>query len=339
MIDLEKELQNYHADSISIAVIKDYQVQETLTAGPNITPHTRFQAASISKMVFALAVLRLVSEGKLALEADINDYLGNEPLTRQDGTPAKASVQQILAHTAGVNGHGFEGDKAGESLPTTAQIIAGEPPCNSPRIYQEHMPQEHWIYSGGGYTVLQQCVEKVTQMPFVDFMDACILMPLEMQESSFRQDLTENLAYGCEEDGRPMKGGHNRMPEYAAAGLWTTPSDMARFGMHIQKILRGEKGLISQSLAQKMITPQHSDVLNMEGTQCHTGLGCYLKTIGNEAYFGHSGSNVGFESLVNFSVNSGNGCCTFVNGNGVSPLIWKVQSMLLEKGSRYIDRL
>lgn len=330
MLDLNKELQNYHADSISIAVIKEYQVRETMTAGPGITPHTRFQAASISKMVFALAVLRLVSEGKLALEADVNDYLGSEPLTRQEGAPAKASVRQILAHTAGINVHGFEGYRPGESLPTTAQIIAGEPPCNSPKVYQEYTPEEHWVYSGGGYMVLQRSIENITGQPFTDFMEDCILTPLGMTESSFRQDLTENLAYGCEKERKPMEGGHNQMPEYAAAGLWTTPSDMAKFGIHIQKILRGEEGVILQSLAQKMITPQHSDLLNMEGTQCRTGIGCYLKTLHDKLYFGHSGSNVGFESLVNFSVEGGSGSCIFVNGNGVSPLIWKVQEEILK---------
>lgn len=330
MIDLEKELQNYDADSVSIAVIREYEVQETFTAGPGVTPHTRFQAASISKMVFALGVLRLVSEGRLALEDEVNAYLGSEPLTRQDGAPAKASVEQILAHTAGINVHGFEGYKAGESLPTTAQIIAGELPCNSPRVYQEYTPGEHWIYSGGGYMVLQKCVENITGMSLVDWMDGCILEPLGMKESSFRQEQTESLAYGCEKGGRPMENGHNQMPEHAAAGLWTTPTDMARFGIHIQKILRGESGLISQGLAQRMITPQHSDVLDMEGTKCRIGLGCYLKRIGSDSYFGHSGSNVGFESLVNFSVHGGSGCCTFVNGNGVSPFIWKVQDEILK---------
>lgn len=329
MINLQQELQNYPADSVSIAIIRNYQICETMTEGPGITSHTRFQAASISKMVFTLGVLRLVAEGRLSLEDDVNQYLGSEPLTRQNGAAASASVRQILAHTAGINVHGFEGYGPGESLPTTSQILAGEPPCNSPRIYQEYEPEEHWVYSGGGYTVLQRCVENMTQRTIPEFMDNFILAPLGMTDSSFSQDLSGNLAYGCTSDGSPMADGHNRMPEYAAAGLWTTPTDMARLGIHLQRILQGESGLIPQSLMQTMITPQHSDILNMEGTQCQTGLGCYLKTIGQARYFGHSGSNVGFESLVNFSVEDGNGCCTFVNGNGVSPFIRKVQEAAL----------
>lgn len=120
------------------------------------------------------------------------------------------------------------------------------------------------------------------------------------------------------------------MPEQAAAGLWTTAEDLAKFGIHIMNILRGENGLIPRSLAKLMTSPQHSDVFDMEGTKCRTGLGCYLKDIGGKKYFGHSGGNVGFVSLVNFSAESGDGCCTLVNSDGAVPLLLKIQSKFLE---------
>lgn len=329
-MDFLKELQKYGGNSLSLAVVRNYKISETIAVGMDITPHTRFQAASISKMVFTLAVLRLVSEGKISLEDDVNRYLGGTTLTDRDGNPARVNVRQILSHTAGLGVHGFDGYPVGSVLPTTSQIIAGEPPCNSPKVCCEYDPDEHWVYSGGGFMVLQKCVENITETDFANFMEKYVLLPLEMADSTFRQDITENLAKGYTENSEPVFGGHMLMPEQAAAGLWTTAADLAKFGIHIQNILRGVDGLIPKSLAELMTSPQHSDVFDMEGTKCRTGLGCYLKDIGGKKYFGHSGGNVGFVSLVNFSAESGNGCCTLVNSDGAVPLLLKIQSKFLE---------
>lgn len=272
----------------------------------------------------------MVYDGKLSLNDDVNNYLGDCPLIRQDGTQGKATIRQILTHTAGINVHGFAGYQVGVKLPTTSQIIAGELPCNSPKIYQKYNPDVHWKYSGGGFMILQKCVENITEMDFADFMDAYVLLPLNMLDSTFRQNLTENLAQGYTKKFERVPGGHKLMPEQAAAGLWTTALDMAKFGLHIQNILRGRAGLISQKLAKKMVMPQHNELLKLEGTLCYTGLGCYLKTIYGEKYFGHSGGNEGFESLVNFSVSDGNGCCIFINSNDAYPLILKLQNEFLK---------
>lgn len=329
-MDFLKELQKYGGNSLSLAVVRNYKISETIAVGTDITPHTRFQAASISKMVFTFATLRLVSEGKFSLEDDVNRYLGGTSLTDRDGNPARVNVRQILSHTAGLGVHGFDGYTVGSVLPVTSQIIAGEPPCNSPKVCREYAPDEHWVYSGGGFMVLQRCVENITETDFADFMEKYALSPLEMADSTFRQDVTENLAKGYTEKSEPVFGGYMLMPEQAAAGLWTTAADLAKFGIHIQNILRGVDGLIPKSLAKLMTSPQHSDVFDMEGTKCHTGLGCYLKDIGGKKYFGHSGGNVGFVSLVNFSAESGNGCCILVNSDGAVPLLLKIQSNFLE---------
>lgn len=324
-MDFLNELKKFGADSLSLAVIRNYQIVETVAVGNDITPHTRFQAASISKMVFTFAVLRLASESRISLYDDVNRYLGRTPLTDRDGNPARVNVRQILSHTAGIGVHGFDGYPVGSVLPTTSQIIAGEPPCNSPKICCEYAPDEHWVYSGGGFIVLQKCVENITETDFADFMERYVLSPIGMEDSTFRQDITGNLAKGYTENSEPVSGGHMLMPEQAAAGLWTTATDMAKFGIHIMNILRGGDGLISKNLAELMTLPQHSDVFDMEGTKCRTGLGCYLKNIGGTPYFGHSGGNIGFVSLSNFSAESGDGCCTLVNSDEAFPLLLKLQ--------------
>lgn len=136
--------------------------------------------------------------------------------------------------------------------------------------------------------VLQRCVENITELDFADFMEQYVLSPLGMQNSSFRQDLTDGLARGYVDGHTPLPGGHNLMPEQAAAGLWTTAEDLARFGIHLQDILRGRTGLIPRRLAEEMVTPQHGDLLELEGARCRMGLGCFLKTIHGTPHFGHS---------------------------------------------------
>ena len=130
-MDWKRELEEHQADSLSVAVIRNFQIADTVAQGDGVTAHTRFQAASVSKMVFAAAVLRLAAEGRLSLEDDIGRYLGELPLHNAEGRPARATVRQVLAHTAGFGVHGFYGYGHGEELPTTAQIVLGEPPTRA----------------------------------------------------------------------------------------------------------------------------------------------------------------------------------------------------------------
>lgn len=317
------------ATALSIAVVRNYQIVDRITVGAEITVHTRFQAASISKEIFALAVLRLVEEGKLGLDEDVNQYFQEYRVPKRDGTLAKLTVRQILSHTAGLTVSGFDGYEAGAGIPNTLQIIQGEPPCNSSKVVQEFSAGLKWQYSGGGYMVLQRCVEEVTGMEFSAFMKEYVLDPLEMTDSTYRQDITENLAFGYGFWDEDFQVGHRIMPEQAAAGLWTTASDLAKYGIHVQNILRGRSGLISRRTAEEMIRPQHNDLLNMEGTLCQTGLGCYLKTIHGQKYFGHSGENLGFVSLMNFSIQDGNGVCTLINFNEGRKLLCPIQEEYL----------
>lgn len=147
-MDFLSELEKCGANSLSIAVVRNHQITEAITEGHGVTTHTRFQAASISKMVFTLAFLRLVSEGRISLEDDVNNYLGDCPITDREGNTVSLNARQILSHTAGLGVDGFYGYPMGTVLPTTSQIINGEPPCNSPKVYCEYAPDEHWVYSG-----------------------------------------------------------------------------------------------------------------------------------------------------------------------------------------------
>ena len=285
---------------LSAVKIKGFEIEETFTVGDGITNHTQFQAASISKAVFAVGLLRLIEERSLSLDADIAEYCKMFKLLKLDGSPAKATLRQLLSHTAGLNVHGFLGYTDPENLPTTLQIINGELPSNSEKVIQVDAPGQRWKYSGGRYMLLQQMVEEMTGMD---------------PASSY---------------------GYYFMLEHAAAGLWTTPGDLAKFGIHIQKILAGEDGLITCQFALEMLTAQCADVFNHEGgRKCQMGLGFFLKTINGKKFFGHSGGNVGFVSVMNFSVEDGCGACIMVNDDSVDALkfMLEMQKKLLEENN------
>lgn len=153
-----------------------------------VTTATLFQAGSISKPVSALGSLRLVEQGKLALDEDVNARLSSWKVPENEFTKAKkATLRGLLSHTAGFTVHGFLGYATDEPVPSLVQVLGGAKPANSSPIRVDVMPGSQWRYSGGGYTVMQQLVVDVTDKPFPQFMQESVLGPLGMTESTFEQ--------------------------------------------------------------------------------------------------------------------------------------------------------
>jgi len=147
---LSKRMDALHIPGVSIAVIHGGKLEWARgfgvmsIGGPPVTPETLFQAASISKPVTTLAVLKLVQAGKLNLDADVNRYLvawklpGNE-FTQQ----GPVTLRGLLTHSAGVTVHGFEGYRAGEPIPSLEQVLNGESPANNPPIRVDMVPGQN----------------------------------------------------------------------------------------------------------------------------------------------------------------------------------------------------
>src|SRR5512139_1842453 len=250
-MNLSERMQHYHVPGVSIALIdretisaQGFGVQQAGDDSP-VTTQTRFQAASISKPVSALAVLSLVQNGTLDLDVDVNTYLHSWQVPENEHTREhKVTLRGLLSHTAGLTVHGFPGYAAGETVPSLRQILDGEPPANTQPVRVETAPGSQYSYSGGGYTVMQLLVEDVTGLPFPAWMRSTVLDPLQMGHSTFEQPLPAHYAeeaatahYG---DGRPIDGKWHTYPEMAAAGLWTTPSDLARFIMELSASYTGK---------------------------------------------------------------------------------------------------
>jgi len=307
---------------VGIAVINDgkiewakgYGVAEAGSATP-VSPRTLFQAASISKSVASLAALRMVEQGKLALDADVNGRLISWKVPENDFTAKeKVTLRRLLSHTAGLTVHGFGGYAADAPVPTLVQVLDGKKPANSAAILVDVLPGSINRYSGGGFTVMQQLLIDVSGRPFPDLLAELVLNPLGMGDSTYEQPLPSNrrerAASGHRPDGTLLPGKYHTYPEMAAAGLWTTPTDLARFLIEIQRALQGKSGSLSAKMAKEMTTAVKDGY----------GLGLSLQGTGAEARYGHGGSNEGFRCNMIAFVEGGRGAVVMTNGDAGSML-------------------
>ncbi len=314
-------MAHYHIPGLSLACIHDGTVEWTQAfgiarvGGGPVTPETLFQASSISMPVTALAVLRLVEQGKLNLDVDVNQYLRSWKLpTNRFTEHQKVTLRELLSHTAGATVHGFEGYAAEKKVPTLVQVLNGESPANSAPVTIDFVPGTKFRYAGGNYTIIQQTLIDVTGEPFPDLMQELVLQPLHMVHSTFQQPLPEKLQrlvampYG--RDGNAIEGGPHTYPEMAVAGLWTTPSDLALFVLAIQDALTGKPGaMVSPSTAHQMLRR----VLGFYA------LGFAIAGDGPNRYFSHPGVNAGFVAFL-FAYEKGDGLVLMTNGQNSKAL-------------------
>jgi CubicO group peptidase (beta-lactamase class C family) len=332
---LEDQMRALHVPGVSIAVIHHGVVEwargfgvATLN-GDAVTTDTLFQAGSISKPVSAVATLRLVQEGKLSLDTDVNKTLQSWKVPDSAVAPgAIVTLRELLTHTAGLNVHGFPGYAAGAQIPTLVQVLNGEKPANTDAVRVEDKPGTQWKYSGGGITVMQLLVQDVTKKPFAAFVRDTVLNPFGMSHSTFDQPLPNAYraaaATPYDEQGNPIAGGPHTYPEQAAAGLWTTPSDLARFVMAIQQSSQGKDNhVLDQAMTRQMLT---SGLGNW-------GLGIEIGGSPSNPYFDHDGSDAGFESTMVGYERSGDGVAIMTNGqNGGLLCQWILASIAQEYG-------
>lgn len=323
-------MKEYNIHCVSIAVITDnklewaraYGFADTEQSIP-ATTETMFQAASISKSLNAMGILKLVQENKLALDVDINTYLTDWKFPYDSSEwIGVITLKQLLSHTAGTSVHGFRGYAKGEDIPDITQILNGEEPANNRAIRSVFRPGSKPQYSGGGITISQKIVQELTGQPYDMFMKANILDPLEMKASFYStvppESLTNKLASGYLEDGNPVKGKYHLYPEQAAASLWTNPTELSNFIIELQKSNTGKSNkILKKEMVHTMLTP----------VMAENALGVFIKTVANNKYFSHGGANEGFRSFFVGNVDEGNGVVVMVNSNNSAILAEIVNSV------------
>jgi CubicO group peptidase (beta-lactamase class C family) len=325
---LTDRMAHYNTPGMSIAVIHDgriawargFGVRERGRSEP-VTERTLFQAGSISKPIFALAVMRLVQEGRLDLDEDVNRYLTSWKVPANDAWPPRVTLRHLLGHSAGLTVHGFPGYGVEEALPSVVQVLNGEPPANTLPVRVNMVPGVQFRYSGGGTTVGQLLVSDLLGRPFPALMRELVLDPLGMADSTYEQPLPPPRAAVAATahpwKGRPLAGRWHLYPEMAAAGLWTTATDLARAGLSVQQAFRGEGGtLLSSASAQALLAPSAASK--------DIGIGFFLEGEGSGARFGHGGWDEGFVAKATFLKDGGQGAVVMVNSNEGADLIDEV---------------
>jgi CubicO group peptidase (beta-lactamase class C family) len=319
---LADQMKDLNVPGVSIAVIHNGAIEWARgfgvrsIGGPPVDDATLFQAASISKPLSAMAALRLVQQGKLSLDTDVNSYLTSWKLPDASIAAGKpVTLRELLTHTGGISVHGFPGYAKTETVPTLVQVLNGEKPANTAPIRIEALPGDHWQYSGGGFTIMQQMLLDVTKEPYPKLMHDTMLVPVGMIHSTYEQPLPATLegdaATPYRGDGKPVEGGAHTYPEMAAAGLWTTPSDLARYAIEVQRSLRGKANhVLSAEMTQQMVTPGKGN----------WGLGLEIGGSKDNPYFSHGGANEGFRCIFVAYEKTGEGAVVMTNGDNGGPL-------------------
>ncbi len=319
---LAERMAQFEVPGVSVAVWQDFEIAWTKVygvadrdTGEPVTPETLFQAGSISKPVAAAAALALADRGRLGLDAPINDLLASWKLPDNELTADNpVTVRRLLSHTAGTTVHGFPGYAADAQVPTLVQVLDGAPPANTAPIRVDIPPGSQFRYSGGGTTVVQLALMDLEGQPFPALARRLVLDPLGMAHSTYEQPLPperlRQAAAGHRSSGQVVPGKRHVYPEMAAAGLWTTAADLARFGIGIQRSLRGEPGaLLARETAELMVTP----VLG------GAALGLFVDDKEGAVYFQHGGADEGFQAMLMAHREGGYGAAVMANSdNGIA---------------------
>lgn len=292
---IEDRLKQLGIPGVSIALAHEGNIvwqagygMADISQNRKMDANTLLLAGSISKPVAALRALQLVEKGKIDLDSNINSYLTSWQVPDNEFTKTeKVTLRRILNHTAGLTVWGFPGYDKGDEIPSAVDVLNGKGNTDEVVVYKT--PGESWQYSGGGYTIMQLAVTDVTQQAFPTTMQKHVLNSLNMQNSTFENPLPKKYhgiaATGYRENGDEVEGKWPIYPEMAAAGLWTTPSQLVQYGIEVQRIFSTKKdGILSAKMVDMMLTPGDND----------HGLGPTV----NEHSFGHGGADEGFRARL-----------------------------------------
>lgn len=334
-----ERMKYYNVKGLSVAVVKNYKLiwakgygwADEKTKQP-VTTTTLFEPGSISKSLNAVGVLKLAQDGKLNLNKDINELLTSWQFPYDNLSKGKKiTLSHLLSHTAGTSVYGFPGYNRKSKTPTVLEVLDGKAPANTPPVRSVVEPGLGFQYSGGGTTIAQLIITDVSQKPYDQFMYDNVLKPMGMTQSFYTQppakNKMKNMATGYFKDGVEVENKFYTYPEQAAAGLWTTPTDLSKYIIETQMAYLGNP----------------SKVLNQEMTKLHltpyidksSALGTFVQERNGVKYFFHDAGNKGFRGLYFASVEGGDGIVVFVNsddGDIIIELLNSVASIYDWKG-------
>jgi len=282
-----------------------YSDLENLT---KVDKQTVFTGASLSKPLAAVAALNLVDNGMLNLDEDVNQTLKNWQIPESNFTTTeKVTLRRLISHRAGIRNDLWSSYLPNEEVPTLTQMLAGQSPSIDPATEVVRIPGSTERYSNPGYSIIQKLLEDVKNNSFENILDELVLQPSGMNDSSFEQPMPEQLkarrAIGYHEDLKPYP--YRLFPYKAAGGIWTTPSDMAKFVITLFEDFEGKHNILSKQMTDKLFsrTPERlafSKIFNDSS---------------DDLLFRHYGSNQGFTSYLVGSIKKKQAVIIMINSD------------------------
>lgn len=329
---ISERMRFYKTPGVSVAVVnngkiewaKGYGTMEGGSSAP-VTTETLFQAGSISKPVAAVAALQAVEKGKLHLDVDVNRGLTSWKVPENEFTKdRKVTLRGLLTHTAGLTVQGFDGYEMGAKTPDLLQVLDGLKPANSPAVSVDIAPGSRERYSGGGFAVLQQLLIDTSGTPFTSLTRKNIFQKLGMTSTTYESPLPYNLlsraASGHRQDGSVLPGRWHVYPEMAAASLWSTPTDLARFVIELQNSYAEQSHkLLSPATTKQMLSLQLASMPDSD-----TGLGIFLKGKPEPFRFSHNGSTEGYNAIMAGFLRTGQGAIVMTNSDNGAELMTEI---------------
>lgn len=319
---LVRRMAERQVPALSLAVIDQGQLawakaygQADVQGALPATTNTLFQAASISKSIAAAMALRLFQSGQLPLDGEISPLLNSTPLANSWAANDPITVRRILSHTAGFNRSATTTYDPGQPLPSALDSLLGRPPSRDEALKLEFKPGSRWGYSGGGFIVLQLLMENATSQPFDLLARREIFTPLRMTNSTFANLLPGDrhlpLATGYKTNS-PLPTKWQMHPDQAAAGLWSTASDLALFLCALGRSYAGEdETWLRSELSRQLWSSQFKN----------SGLGFFLSGSGRYFSVNHDGANAGYRSLMIYYPKLGLGAVALTNADEGNELI------------------
>jgi CubicO group peptidase (beta-lactamase class C family) len=315
---LPERMAHHHVPGVAIAVLRGGEVVDAVGFGVReagthdaVDADTLFSVGSISKVITAAAALRLVDQGRIDLDRDVNAYLKSWQLPPASGiADPTVTMRMLLSHTAGLTVHGFQDYLPGETLPTLLDTLDGKPPAKNDPVRLEREPGSRGKYSGGGIMVEQQVLEDLTGRPFEAVARAQVFDPVGMRRSTFENPLSAtrgNIAKAHDEKGErtALPLGWQVFPEQAASGLWTSANELGAFVGALIRSYQGRGTFLPRAIATQMMTQVSSSP---------HGLGPRLDGAGTTRIFHHGGANDSYHAWIEGYLETGDGFVILTNG-------------------------
>ncbi len=333
-IKLQDKMKTHKVPGVSIAFIKNGRLDWARGYGvlqvgkdDNINTETMFSVGSVSKVGAAVLLLKMAEQKLVNIDEDVNQYLKSWKVKRNQYTIKKpVTLRATMSHTAGLTVHGFADFMPNENLPTTVQILKGERPAKNNEVYVNIPVGSRFRYAGGGTTVQQLLIEDISNKKFHEAASKLLFKPLKMNRSSYENPLPGsfgNIAKAHNRNGRTvaLPRGYQAMPESAASGLWTTPTDFSKLMIMLMNSYDGtDNDYLSRKVVEDMMTPV---------APSKYGLGPRISSKGNAILFSHGGSNDSYRAHFVGNLKNKNGLIIFTNGTNGRAIIREV-SLALE---------